>query len=280
MLPGAGRYEVAARPAGSPPPASAYRVSGPYTHDNLTLFLLHGPDTLPERPIVTLDEALTAKTFIVHETGTVNTLVVENQSASDDVLIQPGDIVKGGRQDRIFASAVLVPANSGQIALATFCVEQGRWSQRGSEAATHFAENRAQIAGKDLKNAALVEGQQGAVWENVQKLNAKLSENVGKPVANPDSPTSLQLALEDRAVNERLAGYEKALGTLLRGSRGAVGYVVAVNGKVTGAEVYGSSAVLAKAWPKALRSAAVEALAEKSEAKEFDPPGKLSVRDS
>jgi hypothetical protein len=46
--------------------------------------------------------------------------------------------------------------------------------------------------------------------------------------------------------------------------------VIAVNGKVTGAEVFGSSAVLAKAWPKTLRSAAVEALAERTE-KAFEP---------
>jgi hypothetical protein len=251
-------------------PVSDYRVSGPFTHDNLTVFLLHGPDTLPPRPILTLDEALAKKCFVVHETGTVNTLAVENLSAEDDVLIQPGDIVKGGRQDRLIASAVLVPAKSGRIAVPSFCVEAGRWTQRGTEAAVHFAENRAVICGKDLKNAALVNGQQSEVWENVQKLQVKLCANVGKPVANPQSPTSLQLTLEDAAVADKLASYERELGSVLRGSRGVVGFVIAVNGKVTGAEVFGSSAVLAKAWPKALRSAAVEALAERGE-KPFEP---------
>ncbi|HET6575874.1 MAG TPA: DUF6569 family protein [Fimbriiglobus sp.] len=246
-------------------PVSDYRVSGPFTHDNLTVFLLHGPDTLPPRPILTLDEALAKNSFVVHETGTVNTLTVENLSADDDVLIQPGDIVKGGRQDRLIAAAVLVPAKSGQIAVPSFCVEAGRWTQRGNEVVSRFAGNSACIAGKDLKTAALVDGQQAAVWESVTKLQAKLSENVGKPVANPQSPTSLQLALEDAAVADKLASYERELGSVLRGSRRVVGFVIAVNGKVTGAEVFGSSAVLAKAWPKALRSAAVEALAERSE---------------
>jgi hypothetical protein len=258
--------EVAAAPA----PVSSYRVSGPFTHENLTVFLLHGPDTLPPRPILTLDEALAKDQFVVHETGTVNTLMVENLSDDGDVLIQPGDIVKGGRQDRLIAAAMLVPAKSGKIAVPSFCVEHGRWTQRGKEAATNFAANNACIAGKDLKNAALVDGQQGKVWENVDKLQKKLSENVGEKVNCPDSPTSLQLALENRAVEDRLKGYEQALGSVLRGSRSAVGYVTAVNGKVTGAEVFGSSAVLAKAWPKALRSAAVEALSERTD-KTFEP---------
>jgi hypothetical protein len=257
-------------PEAAASPASDYRVSGPFTHENLSVFLLHGPDTLPPRPILTLDEALAKNRFVVHETGTVNTLEVENLSADDDVLIQPGDIVKGGKQDRLIATAMLVPAKSGKIPVPSFCVESGRWTQRGNEVAVRFAENRACIAGKDLKKAALVNGQQTEVWENVQKLQARLSENVGKPVANPQSPTSLQLTLEDEAVANKLKSYEQELGAILRGSRGAIGFVTAVNGKVTGAEVFGSSAVLAKAWPKALRSAAVEALAERTE-KSFEP---------
>ncbi len=257
--------------AAAPMPVSEYRLTGPFSHDNLTVYLLHGPDTLPPRPILTLDEALAKNAFVVHETGTVNTLMVENLSDGDDVLIQPGDIVKGGRQDRLIASAMVVPAKSGKIAVPSFCVEHGRWTQRGKEVATRFAKNDTCIAGKDLKNAALVDGQQAKVWENVDKLQSKLSENVGQRVNCPDSPTSLQLALENDAVAERLKGYERSLGSILRGGRPAVGYVIAVNGKVTGAEVFGSSAVLEKAWPKALRSAAVEALAERNAVRDFEP---------
>jgi hypothetical protein len=41
-----------------------------------------------------------------------------------------------------------------------------------------------------------------------------------------------------------------------------IGYAMAVNGKVIGADVYGSSALFRKLWPKLLRSAATEAAAE------------------
>ena len=41
----------------------------------------------------------------------------------------------------------------------------------------------------------------------------------------------------------------------------AVGYVVAVNGKVTSADVYANHALFRKLWPKLIASAAVEALA-------------------
>ena len=42
-------------------PAAAYTISGPFTHDNLTIFLLHGKDTLSGKPLLTLQEALEAE---------------------------------------------------------------------------------------------------------------------------------------------------------------------------------------------------------------------------
>src|SRR5205807_5913468 len=77
----------------------AYRISGPYTHANLSVFLVHGSEAKTARPLLTLDEALKQHKVIVHETGNVNQLAVENVS-SDDVFLQSGDIVKGGQQDR------------------------------------------------------------------------------------------------------------------------------------------------------------------------------------
>ena len=54
-----------------------------------------------------------------------------------------------------------------------------------------------------------------------------------------------------------------------------VGVVFAVNGKVTSAEVYGSAKLFQKAWPKLLRAAAVEAIAERATAS--DPPSAMDV---
>src|SRR6185369_15521525 len=74
-------------------------VTGPYTHENLTVFLIHGRDLSNGKKYVTLQEALDQKKVIVHETGSVNELSIENVS-NDEVYIQSGEIVKGGRQDR------------------------------------------------------------------------------------------------------------------------------------------------------------------------------------
>src|SRR5260370_21194600 len=94
------------------------KVSGPHTHDNLSLFLIHGPDTMKARQVVTLHEALNRGQAVVHDTRT-NTLSVENRSGSD-LYIQSGDILKGGTQDRTIPYDLLVPANSARVPLPPF----------------------------------------------------------------------------------------------------------------------------------------------------------------
>src|SRR5262249_5531978 len=58
-------------------------------------------------------------------------LVVENLSPDVEVYIQAGDIVKGGRQDRVLSYDLIVPPRSGKVPLAAFCVEAGRRQPRG-----------------------------------------------------------------------------------------------------------------------------------------------------
>jgi hypothetical protein len=254
-----------------------FAISGPYTHENLSIFLLHGPDTLPPRNVLTLDEALAQGKAIVHETGTVNTLCVENLSDDSDLMMQNGDIVKGGRQDRVLRVAMILPPKSGPVAVESFCVEQGRWTNRGSESAAKFGTNPGQISGKDLKMAVNVGGVQGEVWKNVAVTQTALTVNNGTSVTMNASPTSLQLATENKELQAKLAAYRGPLSNILDGKTGVVGYAIAVNGKVTGAEVYGSSVLMAKAWKKAIDSAALEAFAEKKPA-EFAVCRKDNVR--
>ena len=79
-------WAVGAARSDSPPPAAppkaagpaVARVSGPFTHANLTVFLLHGPDVVAGQKFLTLQEALEQKKAVMHETSQVNELAVEN----------------------------------------------------------------------------------------------------------------------------------------------------------------------------------------------------------
>jgi hypothetical protein len=250
-------------------PVVKYRLSGPYTHENLTVFLIHGDDQVKNKNFLTLDEALEQKKVVVHETKNVNQLSVENVSAKDEVFIQAGDIVKGGQQDRVLAFDLIVPPKSGKVAINSFCVEAGRWRQRGAEDSHNFSSSKDQLATKDLKLAARRAMSQRAVWDNVSRAQGRLAMNAGAPVQAKASASSLQLTLEHKKVLESIDGYVKKLTPAVADQKDVIGYAFAVNGQVNSADVYASSALFKKLWPKLVKATAVEAFHELKKDKKF-----------
>lgn len=242
--------------------AGQYTLSGPYAHDNLTIFLIHGADPLPGRDYVILDEAIAAGTAIVHETSNVNELAVENLSQTHDLYIPAGTIVKGGKQDRTIAQDLIVRPGSGRVSIDAFCVEQGRWRARGQERATAFNAAKQALAGKDLKLAARYHGDQGHVWQEVAVAQDKLAVSTEAEVRAAESQTSLQLTLENEAVVKAVDGYIQKLSPIVEQKEDVIGYAFAINGEVNSAEVFASNALFKKLWPTLLNSSAVEAIAE------------------
>jgi hypothetical protein len=247
------------------------RISGPYTHGNLSVFLIHGADKIKGKTFLTLQEAMEQKKVIVHETGNVNKLVIENVGEVD-IYIQSGDIVKGGKQDRTIALDFIAPARSGKMQTDAFCVEQGRWRQRGGEQVAQFASSSEMLATKDLKLAAKADNDQGKVWDKVAEAQGKLSENVGVNVQAGGSASSLQLSLENTKVQQSTDEYVKDLASVTEGKDDVIGYAFAINGKMNSADVYASAGLFRKLWPKLLKASAVEAVAEFQKDRKFDAP--------
>ena len=256
--------------------APAHRIAAPVSHENLSVFLIHGKDEIEQKQLLTLQEAMQRGVLTVHETSSVNQLVVENTSADMEVFIQSGDIVKGGKQDRVLAVDILVPAGSGKLSIEAFCVESGRWQQRGNESAGKFSSSNDRIVSKDLKLAANKDRSQGEVWKKVAEAQGKLSSNVGASVNSDASATSLQLSLEHGRVVASVEEYVKALEGIVEHESDIVGYAFAINGKINSADVYASSAMFKKLWPKLLKASATEAVAELDAARAARP---ASVQD-
>lgn len=253
-----------------------YRLSGPYTHRNLTIFLVHGKNSIKGKSFLTLQEALVQKKVVVYETQSVNELSIRNFS-NEDVYVQAGDIVKGGQQDRMIGVDLIVPPKSGKLPISAFCVEHGRWSGRGNERATVFGSSSDAVATKEIKLAAKMSNSQGGVWESVTVAQDKLSRNVGARVNSRVSESSLQLAVENGKVQETADSYIKALSNIANRSDDVIGYVFAINGKVNSADIYGSNVLFKKLWPKLLKANAIEAIAETQQDK-FKPASADSVR--
>jgi hypothetical protein len=255
------------------------RISGPFVHHNLAIYLVHGTGSGGPVPL-TLEEALLGETVKVRETGEVNALEIENVGG-EPVFVQSGDIVKGGQQDRALTASLLLPPRSGRIRIAAFCVEHGRWSARGREDATRFSTAHSVLPSREAKIAmkapASPHPQTGAVraetgrrqadvWRNVATTQERLSGSLGAPVASPRSQTSLQLTLENAALEKAAAQYVEALQPAGGKEADVIGYVFAINGKLNSADLYASNGLFRKMWPKLLRAGAAEAIGEQTAA--------------
>jgi hypothetical protein len=242
------------KPGGDKPaPKHDYRLEGPFTHGNLSVFLVHGKDKLKGQTFLTLEEALIQKKVVVRETKQVSRLTIQNIS-SEEVYVQSGDIVKGGAQDRMLVVDLILPPKSPEIPIDSFCVESGRWNQRGNEASSHFSSSSNSVASREIKLAAKMKSSQSEVWREVSVAQDKLSANVGATVNSNSSPSSLQLALENKDVQKNADDYFKALSAIVNDKPDVIGYVFAINGKVNSADVYASSALFKKLLAEALES--------------------------
>jgi len=261
-------------------PDTVETISGPFCSGNLAVFLIHGSDHMPLKNFITLEEALEKKQVILKETGKVSQLTIKN-IGDQIVFIQSGDIVKGGKQDRTFQYDMILPVRSEFVPISSFCVERGRWSQRGKEDATHFHDSHHNLASKSLKMAAKYTRSQQEVWNEVSSVQRRGAQNAGVPlsaVQNESSPSSLELTLDNETIKTATETYIKDLSTVPDNENNVLGYAFAINGQVNSIDVYSCNSLFKKMWPKLIRAAAVEALSDLKKGQNVEPPSCADIR--
>lgn len=263
---------------GGPIEDHAFKVLPPIVRGNLTIFPVQSGHAYDASMLLTLDEGVRSGQVIVTEAGDerglvrpgqpipprggaeVNRLVLYNNSPHP-LLLLAGEIVTGGKQDRVIAMDRIVPANTGPIDLGVFCVEPGRWVASSSK----FGSMGAQMAQPSVRTPAMAEHDQNRVWENVRASNAKMANNLSATeAASVGATTSYAKVFASPPVAKVVAEYggaesEQAILRELR-EKDAVGVVVAVDGRVAWADVFASTDLLAKYWPKLMRSYVAEAM--------------------
>lgn len=265
--------------AGGPIDQSGFKVLPAIVRGNLAIFPVVANRSYDTSQLLTLDEGVRSGQVTVTEAGDerglirpgqamprrqegaeVNRLVLYNNS-SHPLLLLAGEIVTGGKQDRVIGSDRIVPPNTGPIDLGVFCVEPGRWVASSA----NFGSMGAQMAQPSVRTPAMAEHDQNQVWANVRASNAKMARNLSSSEAvSVQGTSSYAKMFESAPVAKMVSAYGGAESeqTILRELRakGAVGVVVAVNGQVLWADVFASTELLSKYWPKLMRSYVAEAM--------------------
>ena len=250
----------------------AFEVTGPYLHENMTVFLLHSNEQ-DDREFITLDQGLKDGVVKVSEQNRAQVNQLEINNESDQYLfLQEGDRVVGGQQDRIIITSLVIPPKSGNMSLPSFCVEQGRWhGQKGFGAGANSA-----LAPKDVRQASKVVNQQPAVWEKVRDV--KRTANMTQAVNAPNTNTSLNETLESPQVQKMSDECAKALENILDDHPRAVGVVVAINGAIEEINIYPNHKVLCSQYPRLLKSYALQAAIEEKTGEEKPEMSVADVR--
>ncbi len=267
-------------------PAAAgvtWQVHSPIVYSNLALFPVTTAASHDARNYLTLDEGLRSGEVQVTELGSaiirrrhgsqpgqaqVNRLALINNSSRPLVLLA-GEIVTGGKQDRVISRDRIVPPGGEPLPLDVFCVEPGRWHG----ASTSFGASL--MAAPNVREKAAVARDQQQVWNSTAEARQRVAGAVaaaeGAPAAEVDSElgrSSSYAQMEesptikrriDSASTDLQRDYERALRGALQG-KNVVGVVVAINGEVVWADLFADSSLFQRYWPKLLRSYVVEAM--------------------
>ena len=233
------------------------RLGPSQAHLNITAFPLLSEAR--EAPFyLTLGQALKAKTAHIEEIseqGSVPEILFEN---SDDapVLLLDGQELIGAKQHRILNLTILVPARS-TLAIPVSCVERGRWHWSRRDFAESediaFAKLRMQKArsvSANLRQAGSRRADQAEVWSSVSQKSFDLGTS--------SHTDAMRDSYEQR--RDVLNGYVQAFPAIDE----QVGVVFALNGEVTGVDLFDHPATFKVVLPRLVRSQALDALSKKS----------------
>src|SRR5262245_10366074 len=186
-----------------------YQVLAPISQGNLTVFPVLASNTHDTAKFLTLDEGLRSGEVVVTESGqrptmvrrrgvpppdpagaNVNRLFIVNNSKRPLVLLA-GEIVSGGKQDRVVGKDRIIPAES-DADMSVFCVEPGRWTELRSASGgvqMNF-DATAGLVQPSVRSEVMAKKDQQKVWDEVNLANREMSAMtapagaMGGPVAS------------------------------------------------------------------------------------------------
>jgi hypothetical protein len=228
-----------------------------YTHQNLRLYPIKAKQSFTDTfrqvgKYMTLKEALAkGKVIITEQLGgaTVNTLTIENVS-SDTVMIMAGEVITGGKQNRIIGKDLILLPHSGKIDLSVYCVEAGRWENVST--GTNNFNGYFSTGSLSLRKAVDKDQNQGSVWKKVDEINKENSTS---------SKTRTYTAISKSGdFTGKLKAYTDFFKEKFSAEQNVIGVVVVSGNKVLGCDMFATADLFKKNFENLLASYATDAI--------------------
>lgn len=189
-------------------------------------------------------------TYIFDEHASVNNLFIENIS-SDTIIVLGGEVIQGGKQDRMIAQDFLVPPHSGKVDIAVYCVEHGRWDGTVSlhfDVTVGFAPNsvrEATVIDEEEVVQEVPPSQQAAVWKEVAELQEEAKI--------PSSTSALVEVMEDDNIRNMIQPYQDFFNSIRWSSR-VIGVIAIWGDEIVGCDLFAQHDLFIKYYPDLVRS--------------------------
>ena len=195
--------------------------------------------------VLTLDEARVrgALTVVERAQASVPDLIAENRGKAH-VLLLAGEILIGGKQNRVLREDLLLPPLSGPRNVSVYCVEQGRWNEGRKD-----FESRSSVVQPSVRSEVLRKAEQGRIWSGVAAASRNLQ------AASPTG--SYQAVYDAPEVKAHLERATHHLETIP--APGVVGAAVFVGASLAGVDAFHAGGLFTREWPKLLRAYALDA---------------------
>jgi hypothetical protein len=239
-----------------------------FTYENLRLYPIIARDSFKLAfknlsKFTPLKKALQQKKVVITEKGNggeVNSLFIENRSR-DTIIINAGEVIKGGQQDRVINTDLVLYPNSGKTDLSVFCVEHGRWSERdevivnrapGTQISAPKFDGYYNFSTMSLRKVVEKDKDQSKVWSKVSEINAQ-----NKSANYTDTYAALEESAEYKA---KLNKYISFFKDKIKVQQDIVGVVVVTGNKVIGADIFASHDLFVQNFEGLVYSYATEAI--------------------
>jgi hypothetical protein len=198
----------------------------------------------------TLKEAMSKRKIAVTEQGNgeVNSLFVQNVS-SDTIMILAGEVVQGGKQDRMIAEDFILYPNTRKKDISVFCVEHGRWApkQSGNSFNGYFT-----ISSNEVRKAGLVSKSQKDVWDKVA-VNTRMNR--------ASTPTGTLAALNNSdSFTSELKQYSDFFNKTIVSEKDIIGVVAVSGDAILGCDMFATHSIFERHYQNLIQSYATEAI--------------------
>ncbi len=239
-----------------------------YSHDNLRLFPIIASTTFTDAnkdigQFTLLKDAIEEEKIVITEigatdiadstlstnvdadrdvSGSVNTLFAKNNS-QDTIFIMAGEVVKGGKQDRVIGQDVVI-APGEETNLSAFCVERSRWTTKESNAGQFTGYYN--VLSMDIRKTVTTEKSQHEVWNKVGKHTSMNS-------AESETEAYTNLA-NSEAYQTKLTTYIDSFKDAFKNDERVIGVIAVTGEEIMGVDIFATHDLFISNYPNLLHS--------------------------